>query len=114
MNRIVFAYSSPEAAKDRAGALHALPGAKVKVQGSRVAIILNPVDAPVTQQLLDAGAAPAATWDPTYFWHGESLTLESGIAFAFAGCVLGALIATLLRLSKPREAFPDRSISLDL
>jgi hypothetical protein len=116
MTEVTFEYPTEEIARDRTEALRALPGLSVRVDGTCVGLILDPMDAVVAEELLQdacSGGSSLVGWDP-YVWDGP-LTLSGGLnGVVFAGLGAGAPVALMWRSQKRAEPFPNRLIFLRL
>ena len=113
---VVFEYPTEEAAKDRAKALGALPGAVVRVDRTCAAVTFQPVDSSVEDGPSSGSfcGAEEVGFDLRNL-SDAPMTLGQSIAgIAIWGFIFGAVVAGVRRVGRADDPFPERMVLLRL
>ena len=113
---IAFKYPTEDVARERATALAQVPDAVVRVDRVCAAVVFGTLDSNVEDGPLSGYfcGGEGIVWDP-HTMSDRGMSLGEGMSgVTFGGLIFGVVIATLRRLDRLRDPFPNRMIFLRL
>lgn len=114
--RVVFEYPSTELAKEQFKAFRVLPGARARLTGRRIGVVLDAASKKEAEQLLEDIASEEErpiSFDPMS--DGDSMTIEDTLSSILsASVVMGFLIGIFRHFSRWSSGIPDHTIALHI